>query len=325
MKVSELGEFGLIERFAKITRVGTGVLLGIGDDCAVVQVRRRRVLLTTDTLIENVHFRSGWDSAEGLGRKTFAVNASDVAAMGGLPRFALLSVAVPGSASTSDLEQFHRGFTRAARVWGCSVVGGNMSRSDVWMITVTLVGEPSGKLLTRNGARVGDALYVSGVVGAAGFGRELLLRDGRPRPSARLTEAFRRPTPRLVLGQTLARRGLATAAIDVSDGLIQDLGHLCRASGVGALVEVECLPLAPVLQRLPRARALSLALAGGEDYELLFTIPPARERRLEEATHLGVPIRRIGRIVSGRGVKVVDADGRELLPAAGGFDHFSRR
>ena len=325
MKLSEVGEFGLIAKLRKIVSAGPGVLLGIGDDCAVVRIGNRRLLLTTDTLVEGVHFRRGWDTAEGLGRKAFAVNASDIAAMGGMPRFALLSVAAPGSASMRELEQFHRGFSRAARAWGCSLVGGNLSRAGVWMITVMLVGEPCGKPLTRAGAHTGDAIYVSGVLGAAGFGRELLLRKRGSRPVAHATAAFRRPTPRLAVGQTLARRRLATAAIDVSDGLLQDLGHLCRASEAGAVVEANLLPLAPALLRLPRARALSLALAGGEDYELLFTVSPATERRLIAAAGIVHPIRRIGRIVRGRGVKVVDAGGRALSLANAGFDHFSRR
>ncbi len=325
MKLSELGEFGLIRRLGKIVSTGPGVLLGIGDDCAVVRVDGQRLLLTTDTLVENVHFRRGWDSAAGLGEKAFAVNASDIAAMGGAPRFALLSVAVPGSASTQELENLHRGFSRAARASGCSLVGGNLSRAGVWMITVLLVGEPCGCVLTRGGAQVGDALYVSGTLGGAAYGRELLRGERRSRLAERATRAFRRPTPRLELGRILARRRLASAAIDVSDGLLQDLGHLCRASRVGAILEVDRLPLARPLRRLPRRRAVGLALSGGEDYELLFTVSSSRERTLAVATRRDHPIRRIGRIVHGSGVKVLDADGHELSIAGGGFDHFSGR
>jgi thiamine-monophosphate kinase len=323
VKLFKLGEFGFIDRLKRLAPAGRGVEQGIGDDCAVIHFDARRWLLTTDTLVEGVHFRRAWDSAEGLGRKAFAVNASDIAAMGGRPRFALLSVAVPGSVAASELEGVHRGFIRAARARGCALVGGNLSSAPQWMISVTLAGEPAGAPLLRAGAHPGDALYVSGVVGAAAFGREILLR--RRRASLRTTRAFLRPEPRLALGELLSRRRLASAAIDVSDGLLQDLGHLCGASGVGVVVEVNRLPLARSLRPLPRKRALELALGGGEDYELLFTVPAAKEHRTVVAARPVQSIRRIGRIVEGRGIKLVDASGQEVSAGRLGFDHFKRK
>ncbi len=322
--LADMGELGFLERLRKLGSRGRGVEIGIGDDCAVVRLGSTRLLLTADALVEGVHFHLRWDQAAGLARKAFAVNASDLAAMGAWPRFALLSLALPGSAPAGTVESFVRGFDRAGRKVGCALVGGNLSGSNRWMISVTLVGEPSGPPLKRSGARVGDLLYVSGLPGAAALGREILL--GRRRGRKAETRAFLRPEARLGLGAMLARRLFASAAIDVSDGLLQDLGHLCRASGVGAVVEARRLPLAPPLRLLRRAEALALVLRGGEDYELLFTARPAKARALEAAARRHrFAIHRIGRMVAGRGARVLDAAGGELRVEHSGFDHFSGR
>ncbi len=322
--LADVGELGFLERLRKLGSRGRRVEIGIGDDCAVVRLGSTRLVLTTDALVEGVHFHLRWHDAAGLARKAFAVNASDLAAMGARPRFALLSLVLPGSAPARMVDSFVRGFGRACREFGCALVGGNLSGSDRWMISVTLVGEPSGPALRRSGARVGDLLYVSGFPGAAALGREILL--GRRRGRKAETRAFLRPEPRLGLGAMLARRRFASAAIDVSDGLLQDLGHLCRASAVGAVVEARRLPLARPLRPLPRAEALALVLRGGEDYELLFTASPAKARAVEAAARRHrFGIHRIGRIVRGRGARVLDAEGRELRVEHSGFDHFSGR
>jgi thiamine-monophosphate kinase len=318
-RLSELGEFGFIERLRRLERRQAGVDIGIGDDCAVVRVGRRRVLLTTDALVEGVHFRWSWDRPAGLGRRAFLVNASDVAAMGGTARFALLSLAAPRSAKASDLDALVRGFAAAARENGCVLVGGNLSASRRWVVSATLVGEPCGEPIRRSGARVSDEVWVSGSLGGAAYGREILL--GRRRGSGRETLAFRRPPVRLELGSALARSGAASAAIDLSDGLVSDLGHICRASGVGAIVEISHLPYAQPLRRLRRgAERLRLALAGGEDYELLFTAPAGRARDVARLRELA-PITAIGRIVRGSGVRILDPKGAERT-AGLGFDHF---
>jgi len=316
----ERGEFAFIERLRALPRGNRDVELGIGDDCAIVRAGGRRLLLTTDALVEDVHFRWSWDGPAGLGRRAFAVNASDIAAMGGMPRFALLSLIVPKRAALSDASRLVRGFTTAARASGCALVGGNLSAGMRWTVSVTLVGEPCGAPLRRSGARAGDLVYVSGHVGAAAFAREILL--GRRRGRASQTGAFRRPVPRLELGAALARARAATAAIDVSDGLLQDLGHLCRASRVGAVVEADRLPYAPALRRLPRGKRLELALGGGEDYELVFTVPAGRTKRLPSLP--GVPVTAIGRIVPGSGIRVRDSSGETLEVSSRGFDHFRR-
>jgi len=301
--VAAVGELGLLARLRGLDRRHPGVEVGIGDDAAVVRCGGRRLLLTTDSLVEGVHFRWIWDGPEGHGRRAFAVNASDVAAMGGRPLFVLLSLGVPAAAAADDVERVARGVSKAARRSGCA-----------------LVGEPCGEPILRSGARAGDLVYVSGTLGGAAFGREVLL--GRRRGSARSTLAFRSPPSRLALGAALGRSGIASAAIDVSDGLLQDLGHVCRASRVGAVVEPDRLPYAPPLSKLPAAERLAMAVAGGEDYELAFTVPAEREPRLARLL-ARFPVTRIGRIVRGSGVRLageVSAAYRSL--AAHGFDHF---
>jgi len=319
-RAGRLSELAFIERLRALPGGDRDVELGIGDDCAIVRAGGRRLLLTTDALVEDVHFRWRWDGPAGIGRRAFAVNASDIAAMGGTPRFALLSLVAPKRVATSELSRLVRGFAAAARASGCALVGGNLSSGARWMISVTLVGEPCGMPLRRSGARAGDLVYVSGQLGAAALAREILL--GRRRGRASETAAFLRPTARLELGAALARARAATAAIDVSDGLLQDLGHLCRASGVGAVVEAERLPYASVLRRLPRRERLELALNGGEDYELIFTVRGQRAERIPSLPR--VPVTAIGRIVPGSGLRVRAASGEALPVEVRGFDHFRR-
>jgi thiamine-monophosphate kinase len=317
-RLCDLGEFGFIGRLSRLVTSRDDVEVGIGDDCAVVRVGGRRLLLTTDALVEGVHFRRSWDRPAGLGRRAFAVNASDVAAMGGRPRYALLSLAAPKTASSNDLTAMARGFVNAASADGCILVGGNLAAASQWVVSVTLVGEPCGEPLLRSGARVGDLVYVSGTLGGAAYAREILL--GRRAGDQAATLPFRRPTARLRLGAALARGRAASAAIDVSDGLLQDLQHVCEASGVGAIVDASRLPCARSLRRLTPRKRLEHALAGGEDYELVFTVPRAEAARLRRVC-AGTPIACIGAIVPGSKVRVVGA--REIgVRLARGFDHF---
>ncbi len=322
-RLAEIGEFGFLEHLRTLRIPRRDVELGIGDDCAVVRAGRRRLLLTTDALVENVHFRWAWDTPAGLGERSFAVNASDVAAMGGTPRFVLLSVVAPSTARVDRLAGIVRGFAAAARQSGCALVGGNLSAGPRWMISVALVGEPFGIPLRRSGARAGDHVYVSGVLGAAGFGREILL--GRRRGSPRETRAFRRPRARIDVGEMLSRARAASAAIDLSDGLLADLRHVCSASRVGARIDPERLPFAPPLSRLAKEERLALALGGGEDYELLFTVPPTRVRRLEQsARRRSLVVTDIGRVTRERGIRLTGVSRSLSATFAGGFDHFRR-
>jgi thiamine-monophosphate kinase len=286
------------------------VVVGPGDDAAVVRAGHGPLLLTTDTLVEDVHFRAGWITPRALGRRAFAVNASDVAAMGGVPRFALLALEAPPATPVARLDAVTAGFAEAARRAGARLVGGNVARGGRLAITVALVGEAPGRVVTRAGAVPGDVLYVTGTLGSAGLG----VRRGR----------LAAVPDRVGAGVVLAR--VASAMIDVSDGLVQDVGHVCRASGVGAVVELARLPVAPACRRVLRARAPAFAATAGEDYELVAAVPRRRERRLLAlAARIGCPMTPIGRFVRGPArVRVLGADGRSARLDLRGFDHFRR-
>jgi len=275
-------------------------------------------------MIENVHFRREWTSFSVLGEKAFMVNASDIAAMGGEPTFALLSLGVPQECEVEDLDAFFDGFVRAAGACGAALIGGNMSAAPCLMLSVTLLGRAPHSVVTRGGARVGDDLYVTGTLGDAALGFRML-QEGRNTADAQAVKArFLRPTARLAIGWEVAARGQATAMIDVSDGLLQDLGHLCEESRVGAVVEAQALPLSDAYRALLGDRDWSLALTGGEDYELLFSVSAEHRPALDAvAQSSACSITRIGRIVpQAEGLNVRGPDGRVYTPAHVGYDHF---
>ena len=313
----DVGEHAWIARL--VGRLGAAardrrVLVGPGDDAAAIRPGRRPLLLTTDALIEGVHFRAGWAAPSVLGRRAFAVNASDLAAMGGEPTFALLALEAPGRLRTADLDALVRGFARAAARAGARLVGGNLVAGSHLAITATLLGEASGPVVGRAGARPGDALYVTGTLGRAGVAVRAL-RAGRRTP-------WPLPPLRLRAGRLLAP--LAHAMIDVSDGLLQDAGHLCRASGASAEILAACLPVATACRRALGDEAARFAATSGEDYELLVAVPPRAERALAGLRlRLGCRLTRIGRIVAGRPVvRVLDAAGQPVATRRAGFDHF---
>ncbi len=322
--LAEVGEFGFLASFLPSIPAGSTVRVGPGDDAAVLRPPGHDLVLTTDALVEGTHFRREWLSPYELGRKALIVNASDVAAMGARPLWCVVSVGVPATTAERDLTDLQRGLRDACVAYGADLVGGNLARSPQWFVSVTLAGRLSAAPpLLRRGARVGDAVYVSGTLGDAALAVSLWQATPAQTPPAAVRRRFVAPTARVDLGCALARAGLATAAIDVSDGLLQDLGHLCAASGVGAEVEVERLPVSRALRRHPEAFP-KLALMGGEDYELLWTAPAAAERRLAGLAARGNhPVRRIGRIVAGSGVGVLDGAGRPVYVAGGGHDHFA--
>lgn len=313
-------EFDLIKRWLTRPSRRSDVALGVGDDAALLQVPPGdQLVLAVDTLVAGVHFPHE-TSAEAIGHKALAVNLSDLAAMGAGPAWATLALTLP-EADDAWLEAFARGFFRLADAYDVSLVGGDTTRGPL-CVTVQVCGRvPAGQALRRTGARPGDAVFVTGTLGDAGLG--LAWVQGRAELAAAEGEAMRmrldRPVPRVEAG--LALRGLATAMIDVSDGLAADLGHVLEASGVGATVEVDALPLsAPVRTRTD---ARELALASGDDYELLFTAPPGREAELRGHPALSGPgCTRIGRIEAAPGLRLVDADGRAYEGARRGYDHF---
>ena len=332
MTIRDVGEFAFLRRLrARLPDAchAAQVRLDAGDDCAALALPGTTVL-TTDALIEGVHFRPGWAPFDVLGRKAFAVNASDVAAMGGTPTFALSNLGVPPDTPVEALDALFDGFIAAAGEQRASLVGGNLSMAPQLTIAVTLLGRVASGLVTRAGARPGDDLYVSGTVGDAALGLRLLADEtGSDSNSAAvhsLTARFLLPTARVSVGCALADQRLATAMIDVSDGLLQDLGHLCEASHVGALVEADRLPLSDAYRTVAGSDCTQ-ALTGGEDYELLFSAPRAARPALQNMAGVhGCALTRIGRVQpQDDGVGVVLPDGVHPAAEFSGFDHFAPR
>lgn len=317
-----MGEFASIEAFVgEFPRLPAP--LGPGDDCAVVPSSKRPLCLTTDAVVEGVHFRRADGPLSDVGHKALAVNLSDLAAMGARPAWFLCALAAP-SLSLAEARALGRGMAALARRYRVSLVGGNVTRASELSLTLTAAGTTGRRApLLRSGGRPGDTLFVSGTLGGARLGLRSLRawRPGLRFPSAERRQ--RRPEPKVALGLLAAR--YASAAIDVSDGLVQDLGWLLRASSVGAEVELASLPLdADVLRAFPRrGQALRTALVGGEDYELLLAVPPRRARAFARAcVRAGEAVTAIGHLVKGKGLRLLDAEGRPSPLPVSGFDHF---
>jgi thiamine-monophosphate kinase len=324
--VQELGERGLIELIRKAFPVrGKNVLLGIGDDAAVLRPGRRPMILTKDLLVEDVDFLRDRHPAFFIGRKSLSVNLSDIAAMGGTPRAALLGLGLPGDLPLGWIRAFLKGFSAAGRDFDVDLIGGDISKSREIVVSVTLIGEGE-PLVARSGARPGDGLYVSGTLGDAALGFVLIeagASSGTRGVKADAVKAFLDPRPQLALGRELARRGLASAMIDLSDGLSVDLRHLAGESGVGAEIEPAALPLSPGMRACGGKDALNYALHGGEDFQLLFTVRPSRGNEAAlAALARRYPLRKIGRIVGKKGIFTVDAAGRRTPLPARGYEHF---
>jgi thiamine-monophosphate kinase len=332
-----LGEFGLIDRLARLCPTTSSQLrLGVGDDAAVVRPRPgTELLVTTDVLVEGVDFDLSVWPFERLGEKALVVNLSDVAAMGGRAVAFFVALSLPARARVRDAEALYRGLGRAARRYGVVLAGGDVSAAPCWSIAVTVVGEVArGRALTRSGARPGDLLCATGTLGDSGAGLELLRAKGRlPRGLSRargrwLITRHQAPTPRLAIGERLADQRLATAAIDLSDGLAVDVRRLCEASGVGVEIDLSALPLSMPLRAYAAAvqsDPVDYALGGGEDFELLVTVPPRGLDRARRATAGDAPLTIIGRVTTARrGLSVIDSAGRSYPLPRGGYEHFRK-
>jgi thiamine-monophosphate kinase len=323
MRLKHLGERRVISRIRRsFGDKRADILLGIGDDAALVR-GPERLLLTTDILVEDEDFWRADHPPRLLGRKALNVNLSDIAAMGGRPLHALVGMALPGDIEESWLRQFMAGFRSAAREAGVALVGGDLSQADKIMVSVTVTGEAKSPV-ARCGARPGDGIFVSGTLGDAAGGLRLLEKGGIrgvARPVQPLLEAFLDPAPRLKLGAILAGRKLASAMIDLSDGLSVDLAHICEESGTGAEVEAARIPISSALTRFARD-PLDMALNGGEDYELLFTVRPAKLAAVE-ALASRHRLSRIGRITAGRTVRLITPGKKAERLRPRGFEHFS--
>jgi thiamine-monophosphate kinase len=319
-------EFELIGKyFSRLGAERPDVRIGVGDDGAVlVPPASRELVAVADTLVEGVHFPKGSPPAS-IGHRAFAVNLSDIAAMGAEPAWALLALTLPES-DDQWLAQFARAAGDLCRRHGMALVGGDTTRGPL-SITVTIIGiVPIGVALERRGAQAGDAVFVTGSPGDAAAGLALeqnRLHVADPMSAQILRDRFLFPTPRCEVG--IALRGLASACIDVSDGLGGDLEKLCLASGCGAEIDAAALPVSEALiTAVGREVAREYALTGGDDYELLFTVPLARLGAMTNAVALGLgPVARIGSLVSGNGVRVL-ARGGVMQFSGAGFDHFAR-
>jgi thiamine-monophosphate kinase len=357
MKLSNLGEFGLIHAIQQLSSGRSpDTVIGIGDDAAVLKIGPATLLLaTTDMLIEGVHFDLSCTDHYSLGWKSAAVNLSDIAAMGGVPRFCLTSLALPARIPVEAVMDFYRGFHALLRAHKTILVGGDTCSSKGGLvISVTALGEAKKRtIISRAGAKRGDRIFITGTPGDSGAGLELLKAGVRSQKSgvrsrgaggrgqktgvrsqepgvrskdfnSELIERHLRPVPRVKWGRQLALSGCASSMIDVSDGLSSDLLHLCEESGTGALLFSGKIPLSPALlgsaDRL-RKPPLHYALSGGEDYELLFTVPSARMRTLEK---LHIPATEIGTITAGNAVFLVSAAGKKTTLKPTGYDHFKR-
>jgi thiamine-monophosphate kinase len=329
MELREIGEFGLINRIRKSMAASDPDLIqGIGDDVAVVGLGNKVLLVTTDILIEDIHFDRSWIDPYRLGKKALAVNLSDIAAMGGTPRYFLISLGLPKNLPLSFFSSFYRGLKEGAKRFHVALIGGDTSLSQKIVINICLLGEgKKGELLFRKGARIGNDLFVSGTLGDAALGLKILQKEGLQGRTRGLIGKHLSPCPRIELGQAITGHRLATAMIDVSDGLLIDTTHLLEESGVGACIWEDRIPLSGLYRKWIHAyskKPYEIALTGGEDYELLFTASPEiRERISSLARSLKIPITRIGEILHKKqGLHIIRKDGKDYSPSRLGFEHF---
>ncbi len=327
MNVKDLGEFGLIARIASRVKQGAGVEIGIGDDAAATRPAEGALMLSTsDMLVEGIHFDLSLCDPVTLGRKALSVNLSDIAAMGGEPRHFLLSMAIPSCIPVEFLDDLICGMLSRAEQFGVSLIGGDTCSSKGGLvISITVIGEQlPEKVIRRRGASPGDVVFVTGTLGDSALGLEMLKKGERGSPA---TQKHLDPFPRVREGIALAEARIPTAMIDVSDGLLADLGHILECSAAGARLELEKIPLSPFFHEKcsPLSdQSFSLALAGGEDYELLFTAPALRGEEISVLSErLGTPVTAVGEITADGKLSVISGDGSEYRVVKRGFNHFS--
>ena len=333
MIVRELGEFALLARLQRRLKHADAqaVVRGIGDDCAVLRpADGHDLLVTTDTQEEGVHFRRDWSTPEDIGWRCLAVNVSDIAAMGGEPLGAVVALSLPEKLPVAFVEAMYDGLNALAESYACPIIGGNISKSNERLsVTITVLGStPQDTAAYRASARAGDAIWVTGDLGGAKAGLEALIhpQEVTGLPTDTVLTRYRRPRPRLREAQFIRQHG-AHSLIDLSDGLSSDLAHVCKASGVGAQLHAEHIPIGDETRRVARALGLdplTIALHGGEDFELCVTAPPDAATHLEQGCRqqFDCPLTRVGTIRAGAGVTLRHPDGSEQTLAADGYDHF---
>lgn len=334
--VADVGEFGLIDRLAAlIQREGVRLsekTLGIGDDCAVFRPKPGHdILVTCDCMVEGRHYLPQYTTSFDLGRRAMALNISDIGAMGGAPCYAVVSLGLRGDTAVTELESMYRGFLAETNPLQAAIVGGNITKSDVTFIDITLIGEVAeGHAMRRSAANIGDVILVTGYPGQAAAGLQLLLsaEDARNLREDPLVRAYNRPEHRAREGQAIAQAGGASAMIDTSDGLLGDLGHICEGSKVGALLYRERLPVSVDLRTVASQMGkdpYELVLGESDDYELIITCPQDHvyQIRATIGTISDVPVAEVGRIVAAaQGIQLIFPDGTRKKVSAAGWDHF---
>jgi len=304
------------------------VVRSIGDDVAVIDMGQKALLLTTDILIEDIHFERSWTDPHRLGRKSLAVNISDIAAMGGIPKYFLISIGLPKRLPLSFTSLFYRGLKDEAKQFQVDLIGGDTSLSPKIIINICLIGEgKKGDILFRNGAKVGDDLYASGTLGDAALGLKILQDKKLRKKPKGLIDKHLSPAPRVELGQALAKKHIASAMIDISDGLLNDTNHILEESQVGARIWEDRIPISSLYQKWAKNYSKvphQFALNGGEDYELLFTASPEKRTKVSSlARSLNIPLTRVGEILRAKeGFHLIGKKGKEIKLHWLGFDHF---
>ncbi len=330
MQIKSIGEFGLIEKIARIAAAADPLVVkAIGDDAAVISLDRGNCLLvTTDILKEGVHFKQEFSSAFVLGKKCLSVNLSDIAAMGGTPDYYFVSLAIPPATDYTFIRDLYRGMAAQARRFGAHLLGGDTTASqDSMVISITLLGKaPANQVLYRHGAIPGDLVYVTGTLGDSALGLAML-QKGKGGAKNALVQRHIDPQPRIDAGQAIARSHAASSMMDISDGLLGDLRHIMKQSAVGARIFLDRLPLSAAYRTCCPEYAKNYylpALSGGEDYELLFTVPAAREKKVQMISkRLGLAMTGIGEITHRRqGLKTIGIHGKPVRLQETGFRHF---
>lgn len=333
MDIKEIGESGLIQRIADNYRSShPAIICGIGEDAAALKISEKNILLTTcDLLVEDIHFNLSLTNSYHLGRKSLAVNLSDIAAMGGIPRFFLVSLAIPTYISVEFIDDLYRGIMELADEFNTKLVGGDTNASpDKLIIDITLLGEANpDHLLKRSGAQAGDSIFATGTLGDSALGFSILKSDHQSNitsPFNKLTLRHLSPHPRITEGKAIAEKHLASAMIDISDGLLTDLKQILTLSKVGATIFISQLPLSNDFKQFQvqhKHNKIDFALNGGEDYELLFTSPQTKENDLYRLSQkLKVPITKIGEINSSEKLIVLDENQTPYSIDDQGYDHF---
>ena len=335
MKVSEIGEFGLIARLAKMAQKSAGkdtaalqqLLVGIGDDAAAYFPDNEIQLATVDSMVQDVHFSLSYMSWQELGWKSIAVNLSDIAAMGGFPRYALVSLGLPPDAEVESVIDLYRGMFDIAGKFGLAIVGGDTVSAPLVFVSVTVIGSAGDRkrgMLRRSAAKPGDKIAVTNALGASAGGLKMLQEGLKfsPQYAKQLRQAHLLPNPRVAEGQLLVAKGVR-CGMDVSDGLIGDLGHICAESKIGARINVDSVPVSPAATACFGERGLEMALTGGEDYELLFTAGPQIMNKVIKV--MPCPVTVVGEITTentGK-VKLVGKNGKPFTIKKTGWDHFN--